>query len=508
MIAGPLVLVAAIALATAGVEDALAMPLRHLYVAPAAWAALRSGSSAAGLVGLMAGFCQGLQAFPMIERGGLTPPTLDALVSLMAPLVVGIALGRLVDQARERGGRLDALLEIQRALGGEEPLEVRLERAVTLIRAALRAEHAGLVLQADDGTLAVVGSKVSGPFRKDSAAGRALATGTTILVGDLDADPRLRSKTPRWPTPSRGLVLPLDTGSGRVGVLAIERSGDLGPAARRSVRELSLHLALAVENARLLLKERRFAQELEDKVDQATRRLREIDRAKSEFLSVVSHELRTPLTALQGFSELLLERVVPPDRARRYLGHVRTETQRLGRIVTDLLDLSRIEAGRPLELRPERVDLGELIERNVDLFASQHPRHCIEGQVADGLGAVSADRDAVDRMLKNLMSNAVKYSPRGGRVRVAAAVSGDRPGTVELTVEDDGVGIPAEDLPRIFERYVRIAHPETKAASGLGLGLHVVRSLAEAQGGTVEVESLPGKGSRFRLLLPAAEAEI
>ena len=121
---------------------------------------------------------------------------------------------------------------------------------------------------------------------------------------------------------------------------------------------------------------------------------------------------------------------------------------------------------------------------------------------------MSADRDAVDRMLKNLISNAVKYSPRGGRVRVAAAVAGDRPDTVELTVEDDGVGIPAEDLPRIFDRYVRIAHPETKAASGLGLGLHVVRSLAEAQGGAVEVESLPGKGSRFRLLLPAADAEI
>jgi signal transduction histidine kinase len=456
----------------------------------------------------MAGLCQGLQVLPMIEREGLTPPTLDALVALIVPLVVGIALGRLVDQARERGGRLDALLEIQRALGGEEPLEVRLERAVALVGATLRADHAGLVLLADDGTLAVVGSKVSEAFRKDSAAARALATGSAILVGDLDVDPRLRSKIPRRPTPSRGLVLPLDTGSGRVGVLAIERAGDLGPAARRSARELTLHLALAVENARLMLKERRFARELEDKVDQATRRLREIDRAKSEFLSVVSHELRTPLTALQGFSELLLERVVPPDRARRYLGHVRTETQRLGRIVTDLLDLSRIEAGRPLELRPERVDLGELIERNVDLFASQHPRHRIEGQVADGLGAVSADRDAVDRMLKNLMSNAVKYSPRGGRVRVAAAVAGDRPDTVELTVEDDGVGIPAEDLPRIFDRYVRIANAETRAASGLGLGLHVVRSLAEAHGGAVEVESLPGKGSRFRLLLPAAEAEI
>ena len=505
MIAGPLALVAAIALATAGVDGALAIPLRHLYLLPAAWAALRWGSSAAGLVGLVAGLFQGLQVFPMIEREGLAPATFDALVALAAPLVLGIALGRLVDQAGERGARLAALLAIQRELGGEAPLEARLEKAVALVGAALGANRAGLVLRADDGTLAVAGSTAFGAaFRKDSAAGRALETGSAILAVNLDADPRLRVKAVRGLTPSRGLVLPLETGAGRVGVLAIERVGDLGPAACRSAREMALHLALAIDNAQLELKQRRFAQELEDKVEQATRRLREIDQAKSEFLSVVSHELRTPLTALQGFSELLLERVVPPDQARRYLGHVRTEAQRLGRIVTDLLDLSRIEAGRPLELRPERVDLGELVERNVDLFASQHPRHRIEGQIAEGLGAVSADRDAVDRMLKNLMSNAVKYSPRGGRVRVAAAVAGDRPDTMELTVEDDGVGIPAEDLPRIFDRYVRIAHPETKAASGLGLGLHVVRSLAEALGGAVEVESLPGKGSRFRLLLPAA----
>ncbi len=496
MIAGPLALVAAIALGTAGVDGALAIPLRHLYLVPAAWAALRWGSSAAGLVGLVAGLFQGLQVFPMIEREGLAPATFDALVALAAPLVLGIALGRLVDQAGERGARLTALLGT---------LEARLDRAVTLVGAALGADRAGLVLRAGDGTLAVAGSMAFGAaFRKDSAAGRALETGAAILAVNLDADPRLGVKAVRGPTPSRGLVLPLETGAGRVGVLAIERAGDLGPAACRSAREMALHLGLAIDNAQLELKQRRFAQELEDKVEQATRRLREIDEAKSEFLSVVSHELRTPLTALQGFSELLLERVVPPDQARRYLGHVRTEAQRLGRIVTDLLDLSRIEAGRPLELRPERVDLGELVERNVDLFASQHPRHRIEGQIAEGLGAVSADRDAVDRMLKNLMSNAVKYSPRGGRVRVAAAVAGDRPDTMELTVEDDGVGIPAEDLPRIFDRYVRIAHPETKAASGLGLGLHVVRSLAEALGGAVEVESLPGKGSRFRLLLPAA----
>ncbi len=305
------------------------------------------------------------------------------------------------------------------------------------------------------------------------------------------------------PRPEERLVLPLDPGQGPVGSLTIKRYGDLGAGTRGAAQALALHLALAVENARLTERQRRFAHELEDKVARATQRLREIDQAKSEFLSVVSHELRTPLTALQGFSELLLARDVPPDRARRYLGHVRTESQRLGRIVTDLLDLSRIESGRGLSLRREPLDLRELLEGNVEVFACQHPLHRFDLSVAESLTPLCADRDAVDRMLKNLLTNAVKYSPRGGRVLVQARPAADRPGLIELAVEDDGVGIPAEALPRIFEPYVRIAHPETATAPGLGLGLSLVRALAHAHGGLVEVESLPGKGSRFRVLLPA-----
>jgi two-component system phosphate regulon sensor histidine kinase PhoR len=105
-------------------------------------------------------------------------------------------------------------------------------------------------------------------------------------------------------------------------------------------------------------------------------------------------------------------------------------------------------------------------------------------------------------MVKNLLSNAVKYSPRGGQVCVSAGPAEGHPGMIELAVEDDGVGIPAEQLPRIFEKYVRIPHPDTATARGLGLGLSLVKALAEAHGGRVEVDSLPGKGSRFRLLLP------
>lgn len=477
MIAGPLALVALIAAAIAAGAGDDGSPLRHLYLLPALWAAMARGAAGGALVGLLAGFLQAPFIFPLIERAGLSRPVVDGLVSLIIPLAMGLTVGRLVDQSRGRGVQLRALLEIQRSLAGGTTFAARLTQVAALTRGALGVDRVGLLLDAGDG-----------------APLTASAPDASTPADSLSSGPA---------TPCRRLVLPLDVGHGPVGTLAIERNGDLGAATRGAAQTLALHVALAVENARLTERQRRFAQELEDKVARATLRLREIDQAKSEFLSVVSHELRTPLTALQGFSELLLARDVPPDRARRYLHHVQTESQRLGRIVADLLDLSRIESGRGLSLRREPFDLRELVECNVEVFACQHALHRFDLSVAASLPPLSADRDAVDRMLKNLLSNAVKYSPRGGRVLVQARPAADRPGLVELAVEDDGVGIPAEALPRIFEAYVRIAHPETAAAAGLGLGLSLVRALAHAHGGLVEVESLPGKGSRFRVLLPA-----
>jgi signal transduction histidine kinase len=477
VIAGPLALVALIAAAIAAGAGDDGSALRHLYLLPALWAAWARGAHGGALVGLLAGFLQAPLIFPLIERAGLSRPVVDGLVSLAIPLAMGLTVGRLVDQSRGRGAQLRALLEIQRSLAGETTFGARLAKVAALTRRALGVDRVRLLLDAgDDAPVTASAPDVSQPADGPSSG----------------------SATPR-----RRLVLPLDAGQGPVGTLAIERNGDLGAATRGAAQALALHVALAVENARLTERQRRFAEELEDKVARATQRLREIDQAKSEFLSVVSHELRTPLTALQGFSELLLARDVPPDRARRYLHHVQTESQRLGRIVADLLDLSRIESGRGLSLRREPFDLRELVECNVEVFACQHALHRFDLSVAASLPPLCADRDAVDRMLKNLLSNAVKYSPRGGRVLVQARPAADRPGLVELAVEDDGVGIPAEALPRIFEPYVRIAHPETAAAPGLGLGLSLVRALAHAHGGLVEVESLPGKGSRFRVLLPA-----
>ena len=291
-------------------------------------------------------------------------------------------------------------------------------------------------------------------------------------------------------------------------MLAVEREGELPVATRAAAEEMATHLALGIENVRLTLRQRRFAEELEDKVAGATARLRELDQAKTEFLSVVAHELRTPLTALQGFSELLLARALPPERTTRFLRHIHGEAERLGRIVTELLDLSRIEAGRGLELKPEEVNLTAVVERNVDLFAAEHRESPLRVALSAPLPPLSADHDALDRMLKNLLSNAVKYSPLGGRVAIAAGPPSIGRGWSSSPWKTMASASPPRICPRIFERYVRIPNPETAAARGLGLGLCMVRALAEAHGGSVEVESLPGKGSRFRLFLPSRQVDL
>lgn len=499
---GPLLSLAAIAVAVATIDPTPGSLLRHAYLLPAIWAALEAGALRGGVIGLLASLLQAPVVLPAIERVGLTSQTVDGLVSLLLPTAVGWAVGRLVDEGRERAVRLDAVLDVQQALNRELALEERLGIVAERIRLSLGADRVGLIVGEDAKDPIVASAPGRCRFDEQSVAGTSLVAGRGMLVADLTTDPRLAHHRHRDPRPVRGLVVPLDTGTGALGVLAIECSGDLSRRTRAAATELAMHLALGIENVRLTLQQRRFSEELEGKVAAATVRLRELDRAKTEFLSVVAHELRTPLTALQGFSELLIARSLSPDRTTRFLRHIHTEAGRLGRIVSELLDLSRIETGRELDLKREAVDVAELIERNIDLFATEHRGHRFERELATCLPSLSADRDAVDRMLKNLLSNAVKYSPRGGRVAVAAGASPDHPGMLELSVEDDGVGIPARDLPRIFDRYVRVANPETASARGLGLGLCLVQALAEAHGGSVEVESLPGKGSRFRLLLP------
>jgi PAS domain S-box-containing protein len=233
---------------------------------------------------------------------------------------------------------------------------------------------------------------------------------------------------------------------------------------------------------------------------------RELDRLKTEFVSQVSHELRTPLTAIKGFTDLLIEGEAGEinEEQQEYLGIVQNNVDRLVTLINDLLDISRIESGR-VQLKLESVPLGAIVE---SVAATMRP--LVEGKnqslavaVDPALPPVRADRDRITQVVTNLVSNAYKYTPAGGALRVEASREGD---AARLAVHDNGIGIAPEDVAQLFTRFFRVDSSLTREVGGTGLGLSIVKSIVELHGGTLEVESEPGQGSTFSFTVPLAEA--
>jgi len=229
---------------------------------------------------------------------------------------------------------------------------------------------------------------------------------------------------------------------------------------------------------------------------------RRLDRIRRDFVANASHELRTPLTSIRGFVEALEDGAVKePDNAERFLGKIRTHADRMAALVEDLLELSRLESGeRPP--RWEEVLPSEIVEDVVGSFSGLAGRKRVAlRRVDDGAPSVVTDADRLRRILENLVENAVKYTPEGGRVEVASR-PGDAGGAV-VEVRDNGPGIASEHLPRIFERFYRVDKARSRELGGTGLGLAIVKHLAEGMGAQVRVESDVGRGSRFFVTVPA-----
>jgi signal transduction histidine kinase len=237
-------------------------------------------------------------------------------------------------------------------------------------------------------------------------------------------------------------------------------------------------------------------------------RLKELDRLKSEFVSHVSHELRTPLTSVKGYVDYLLEGIAGElsPLQRDFLTRLKGNADRLLRLITDLLDLARIEAGQ-MVLYPERLCVREIatevLETLRPLSVEKGIELGIEGSEASAM--VRADRDRLHQVLLNLTHNAVKFTQPGGRVCVRIEEQPAR--EVVITVEDTGVGIPAEDVERIFTMFHQ-AHSASTSPGGSGLGLTITKKLVELQGGRMWVRSQPGQGTVFGFALPAAEPEV
>ena len=329
------------------------------------------------------------------------------------------------------------------------------------------------------------------------------------------------------------ILVPIRVQQACVGVLGVgrRRAADFAEGTGETLERLADQAAVALANALAYREIAELNLRLEAKVVERTRELSEanaalesshrklqaLDRLKSDFVSNVSHELRTPLTAIRMSVDNLLDGVAGEvgSTLERYLTKVKSNTDRLVRLITDLLDLSRIEAGR-IDLSLTAIPVGEVMQ---DVTESLRPMAAGKGLELLVVSAAAstqafADRDKFQQVLINLVENAVKFTPKGGRVTVSARVLGqpsiaeyagqDRP-CIEVTVEDTGEGIPPEEIGAIFEKFHQLRRDGQAKAQGTGLGLAIAKSLIELQGGRIWVESQVGRGSRFIFTLPVAE---
>jgi PAS domain S-box-containing protein len=287
---------------------------------------------------------------------------------------------------------------------------------------------------------------------------------------------------------------------------------------------LANYAATAIENRRLI-------ENLEIRIKERTAELEfsklqaeAADRAKSDFLANMSHELRTPLNSIIGFSQLMIDRMagVTMDEQKEYLTDIYDSGKHLLSLINDILDLSKIEAGK-VELDLSEFDLKELIDRSLVMFKEKVLKHGIRLQfdVEEGVGAITADERKIKQVLFNLLSNAFKFMLDGGSVRISARqvnseqylVNSRKLFTddyslttardfIEISVEDSGIGISAEDQPRLFQPFQQLESPMLKKRPGTGLGLNLCRQLVKLHGGRIWVESEPGKGSKFIFVIP------
>jgi signal transduction histidine kinase len=293
------------------------------------------------------------------------------------------------------------------------------------------------------------------------------------------------------------LAVPLVREGQLIGGLTVIRkaTGEFAREVIDLLRTFATQSALAIQNARLF-------REIEDK----SRQLEVASQHKSEFLANMSHELRTPLNAIIGFSEVLTERMFGDlnEKQQEYLKDIYASGTHLLSLINDILDLSKIEAGR-MELELTDFDLPTAIDNALILVRERAGRRgiALEHSVDERLGEIRGDERKVKQVLLNLLSNALKFTPEGGRVEVRAGMVD---GMAEIAVTDTGVGIAPEDQEKVFEEFRQVGTVEKKA-EGTGLGLTLCRKFIELHGGRIWVKSQVGVGSTFTFTIPVRRGE-
>lgn len=403
--------------------------------------------------------------------------------------------------------RLERVVTIGQMLNSTLDLAQLLE---TIIQTAadLLATQAASILLMDERTGELFFAASTGSSREElraikvplegSIAGAIYRTGEPIIVGDVSGDSRHYTGVDQSISfHTRSLLgVPLQVRSRCIGVLeAINKlNGEqFEESDVRLLLAMASHAAIAIENARLVANLR-----------EANRRLSDLDRLKTNFISIASHELRTPLMIVQGFASFLREQA--SGEMTGDLDMVLRGASKLQAIIDQMTNLNYLEAGLS-ELKRENLVVQNLVE---DIAREWGPLAAAKQQtltvnVPPTPIFVHADRSKIDLALSNVMNNAVKFTPENGHIAVQVI---SHTGRVEIAVVDDGVGIPKEELGRVFERFYQVEDHLTRHYGGLGLGLAIAKEVIEQHGGRIWAESGDGQGSRFRITLPTVYVRL
>jgi PAS domain S-box-containing protein len=390
---------------------------------------------------------------------------------------------------------------IGQSIGLEQILNATLDSALRVLEMdggwvqLLEDDGQTLTLAAQSGVPALAVEEIKRIRTDADSSGKRLEAPPALEIESVLQTVRRRLRASQPETEFTLAGVPIQAKDRVLGVLGSIRFSPqaLGPNQIQLLTTIGRQIGIAVENARLA------QQAAEVKI------LREVDRLRSELIANVSHELRTPLGLIKISASSLLMDDADFDRAtqEKFLHSISEETTKLERIVEHLLDLGRIESGR-LRLDKQPTDLGQLVRNTTKAMEALSDRHRLVSELVTEPLVATLDAKRVEQVLRNLLDNAIKYSPAGGTVTVQ--VYGDQQ-QILLAVSDEGIGIPAEEWDRIFERFHRVENEITRRLRGAGLGLAVCRGIVEAHGGRIWVESQPGAGSTFCFTLPVQARE-
>ncbi len=466
---------------------------------------LRSGEKIMGFIGLGAS-----------KPGVFKPQDRRFYDAAGAEIGVAVENALIYRELAAEHERLSLLYRSAQGISGELELEALLNRTAAEAARAVGAEYAlialagpdsenfnwsaayGIELNLLDGASLSLNSGIGGYIMRSKRA--------LIVPGEDEITPEQLSLLQQDPVASvlgvlHGAVVPLVAGDRVLGGLILQMDRERRGFSSEDVlllEAIGRQAGVAIQNSRLFEETRLHLEALE----KAHQELMALDRMKSDFVSTVSHELRSPLAVIEGFAKTMVEHFDQIDREteRESLEIILKKSIALEGLIENILDMSRIEEGR-LEVARDRFELVGLCEHVRTDQETVDESHEVQLEAEGKPIMVVADREKTEMALGNLIRNAVKFSPDGGTVLIRASHGGNM---AEVRVEDDGIGIPPEELERIFDRFYQVDSGERRSFPGSGLGLYITKELVQAMGGTIAVTSEPGRGSAFTFTLPLA----